>query len=152
MYGACDRGVFWDWAASCQKAVRGGARPAPPAVDLPAAPSANSAEAARLVEAFLLSSRSEEPSVAEFTKDSGPLHLSLEPLQKLIPVFSVTECYVCQILSSPRRIVRSIGRTDFNYTTFGTIFCKWVSFDLSMYKNLGGYTPPQTARFPPSRE
>lgn len=104
--------------ASCRKAVQGGARLAPPAVDLPAAPSANSAEAARLVEAFLLSSRSEEPSVAEFTEDSGPLHLSLEPLQKLIAVFSVTQCYVCQILSSPRRIVRSIGRTAFNYTTF----------------------------------
>ena len=127
-----------------------GARQAPPAVDLPTAPSANPAEAARLVKAFLLSSRSEEPSVAEFTKDSGPLHLSLEPLQKLIAVFSVTECYMCQILSSPRRIVRSIGRADFNYTTFGAVVCKWVSFDLSRWRNRGGCAPSADRQIPAS--
>ena len=122
----------------------------PPAVDLPTAPSANPAEAARLVKAFLLSSRSEEPSVAEFTEDSGPLHLSLEPLQKLIAVFSVTECYMCQILSSPRRIVRSIGRADFNYTTFGAVVCKWVSFDLSRWRNRGGCAPAADRQIPAS--
>ena len=150
MYDACDRGSSRVELRAVGRQYEEGARQAPPAVDLPTAPSANPAEAARLVKAFLLSSRSEEPSVAEFTKDSGPLHLSLEPLQKLIPVFSVTECYMCQILSSPRRIVRSIGRADFNYTTFGTVVCKWVSFDLSRWRNRGGCAPAADRQIPAS--
>ena len=151
VYDACDRGSSRVELRAVGRQYEEGARQAPPAVDLPTAPSANPAEAARLVKAFLLSPRSEEPSVAEFTKDSGPLHLSLEPLQKLIPVFSVTECYMCQILSSPRRIVRSIGRIDFNYTTFGTVVCKWVSFDLSMCgRNRGGCAPAADRQIPAS--
>lgn len=94
---------------------------APDAVGLPAASSANSPEAPCLVEAFLFSSRSEELSVPQFTEDSGPLHLGLEAFQKLIAVFSVTECYMCQILSSPMRIVRLVGRVEFHYTTSGAV-------------------------------
>ena len=58
--------------------------------------SANSAETPRLVETPLFSLRSEEPPVSQLAKDAGPLHLGLEPLQELIAVFSITECYVCQ--------------------------------------------------------
>lgn len=87
-------GVSWGCAALCRNSVRVGA---PDAVGLPAASSANSPEAPCLVEAFLFSSRSEELSVPQFTEDSGPLHLGLEAFQKLIAVFSVTECYMCQI-------------------------------------------------------
>ena len=94
---------------------------APDAVGLPAAPSANSPEAPCLVEAFLFSSRSEELSVPQFAEDSGPLHLGLEAFQELIAVFSVTECYMCQILSSPMRIVRLVGRVEFHYTTSGAV-------------------------------
>lgn len=95
------------------------------AVDLPAAPSANSPEAPCLVEAFLFSSRSEELSVPQLTEDSGPLHLGLEAFQKLIAVFSVTECYMCQILSSPMRVVRMVGRVEFHYTTSGAVVGKF---------------------------
>ena len=79
----------------------------PPDAVLAIAATADSAETPRLVEALLFSLRPEEPSVSQLTQDSRPLHLGLEPLQKLLAVFSITECNVCQF-SSPKQIGRVI--------------------------------------------
>ena len=87
---------------------------------------ADSAEAPRLVEALLLSSRAEEPPIAQLTQDSRPLHLGLKSLQQLFAVFSVTERYVCQfsafsIFSKTNRAGHLARRTD--YTTSRTLNC-----------------------------
>ena len=68
----------------------------PPDETLAIAATADAAETPGLVEALLFSLRTEEPSVSQLTQDSRPLHLGLEPLQKLVAVFSITECNVCQ--------------------------------------------------------
>ena len=68
----------------------------PPDEALAIAAAADAAETPGLVEALLFSLRTEEPSVSQLTQDSRPLHLGLEPLQKLVAVFSITECNVCQ--------------------------------------------------------
>ncbi len=49
-------------------------------VELAVAAAANSAEAAGLVEALLLTLGAEETPVPQFTENAGPLHLRLETL------------------------------------------------------------------------
>ena len=95
---------------------------------------ADASEAPGLVEALLLSSRPEEPSVAQLAQNSRPLHLGLKSLQKLIAVFSITERYVCQfslfsILSKTNRAGRSARQKD--YITSGAVNCNDDTDDLT---------------------